>query len=469
MNRRNIIISIVLALSVLLGGAYWYFTNTQAGAEVFNGLFPGESSSTTKVSTSTPTTLPGTSSVSFSPGTNSVPPLLYKLHNTPVSGVGFTESKNTKGLLTNISARYLERSLGNIFETPLTSYEESRIVNETRPRISEALWGNNGNSVVIRSVNTKNNDAIISHIVNISAPGLSFSNSTTTSSFLKTEEVVLSENIPFLSTIENGDNKLFYFESSYMGTSGMISTFKNTAISKVFDSSFTEWLPQFPNQNLITITTKPSYSVPGYLYFINTNTKSVTKILGGKNGLTTLTSHDGKFVLFSETNNKRPDLFVYNVTKNTILPLYLQGLPEKCTWGKKDVSLVLCAIPEAPPSALYPDQWYQGAVTFSDSLWSISMDTLSPRRIMSPQDFSAPALDIINPTLSSDDGYLLFMDKTTLTPWVYQITNNPLFKTSVEPSPIVVAPEATKSTAPATKAPAEQSVVTPDMQLIKGI
>ena len=39
---------------------------------------------------------------------------------------------------------------------------------------------------------------------------------------------------------------------------------------------------------------------------------------------------------------------------------------------------------------------------------------------MTPDEFNAPALDIVNPTLSSDDYYLLFMNKVSGTPWVYR-------------------------------------------------
>ena len=210
----------------------------------------------------------------------------------------------------------------------------------------------------------------------------------------------------------------------------------SSGVSTIFNSAFTEWLPQFPNQQLVTLTTKPSATVPGHLFFVDLKTKSVTKILGGRNGLTTLTSRNGKLTLFAEIKNGVPELSFYDVTKKVSHPLYLQTLPEKCVWGVKNTTLAYCAVPQTIPSATYPDQWYQGLVTFSDSMWEIDTTTFNTRKILVPSNLGAPALDIINLALSSNDAYLLFMNKVTGTPWVYTIAEPLLPKAEVSPSAI---------------------------------
>lgn len=467
MSRQNIIIIALLSLSILGGGAYWYFT-TKVAQPSSTDLFPGESGAGTGVEKTTTDEVPSEEPV-FTPGLGSTLPRLYELHKVPVAGSTFIEQKDKKGIVINIAVRYIERALGHIFETPLSTYAESRIVNETRPRIREAVWGKNGSSVVIRSIDDKVAGTIISTILNISTPSVSFARSTGEESapvgFLRTEEVKLPYYIPFMAISEDGADKLFYLE----GGVGSTATFKNTGVSKIFSSAFTEWLPQFPNQKLITLTTRPSATVPGYMFFLDPSTKVVTKVLNKINGLTTLTSHDGKLVLFSETKGKYPELSIYDTSKKETRQLSIQTLPEKCAWSFKKTSVMYCAVPQEMPGASYPDQWYQGLVSFSDELWEIDAKTLDTRKIMTPKTLGAPVLDMINLAVSSDDNFLLFMNKVSGTPWIYSIVDPlpprtiiaPPFSTTTEP--VVLNPISTTPTSP--KLP--NTGIDPDMVRIK--
>lgn len=456
MNRKTLIIILVTILLLLLaGGTYWYYTNKLVGTTPVSE-FPGESGALVGGVGTTPIETFPEDDVIFTPGSGATLPRLYELHKAPVAGVGFAETKDKKGFITNITARYIERGLGHIYETQLSTYSKSRIVNETRSRIGEALWGNNGKSVVVRFVDDKEGGTINTRVLNIGASTISFARGTSTESistdFLKTEEVFLPDFIPFMAVAEDGADKLFYLE----GGSGSITTYKNTGVSKIFSSAFTEWLPQFPNQKLVTLTTRPSATVPGHMFFLNTGTKAVTKILGNIKGLTTLTSRDGKIVLYSETKEGFPEISAYDVVKNEFHPLYMRTLPEKCVWSFKKPTLVYCAVPQALPNANYPDQWYQGLVSFSDELWEIDTKTFVTRKIMTPRTLGAPVLDMTGLAVSSDDSYLIFINKVSSTPWVYSL---------VEPAPITVA------TTPAGTTMLEtediSSVISPAMQKLR--
>lgn len=461
MSQRTIIVLTVILLTMLGGGAYWYYTQrppTTAPVSEFpgeSGLREGETGAT-----------PGETSLDdegvFAPGSGATLPRLYELRKAPVAGVGFSEAKNKNGVVTNTAVRYIERGLGHIYETQLSTYTESRIVNETRARIGEAIWGNGGKSVVVRFVDDSEGGVIKTRIVNIGSSTISFARGTSaeaiSTSFLKTEEIYLPDFIPFMATAEDGADKLFYLESG----SGSTATHKDTSVSKIFSSAFTEWLPQFPNKNLVTLTTKPSATAHGHMFFLNTGTKSVTKILGNINGLTTLTSHDGKFVLYSETKRGAPELSLYDVAKNKFHSLSLQSLPEKCVWGFKKTTVVYCAVPQTIPTASYPDQWYQGLVSFSDELWEIDTKTFTTKKLMTPKTLGAPVLDMTNLAVSSDDSYLIFINKVSSTPWVYSI---------IEPTQIkIVTTSIVSTTTPLTTEQSvtmPSSVITPDMQKLK--
>jgi len=456
MNKKIIFITLGSLLFILFGGSsVWYFfiqkTPTGPGVE-----FPGEGDLSGK---RPPEEVPTDEEPDLVQGEGETKafPRLYELHKLPVAGVGLFEDGS--GPYRSVSARYVERGLGHVFDTPLHTYKESRIVNETRPRITEALWGNNGRSVVLRYLDKDDAGAIITRAINILPllPSYSIGTSTeeTSVDFNKTEEVFFPDYIPFMSTAEDNSNTVFYLENNPGSSVGSISDYNNTNNSKIFNSSFTEWLPQFPNKSLVTLTTKPSSDVPGYMYFVNTKTNSIIKILSNIKGLTTLTSRNSSFVLYSETKNSLPELMVYSVAKEEALSSGLKTLPEKCVWGRENHRFAYCAVPRGLPPGEYPDQWYQGLISFSDELWEIDTNTMGKRKIMSPADFGVSSFDIINPSISSDDVYLVFTNKLTSTPWLYRISEEvppqPL------PPPLVPAVPAvattTTKTPTSTKAP----------------
>ncbi len=427
MNKKTLILVAVFIILLLIGFGIYFFTSKKTTPTPGDGTFPGPGQPITV----TPGEGEGDegANIPFTPGSGAALPRLYELHKVPVAGVGFIESGKDASHTT--SARYIERGLGHIYETPLSTLIESRISNETHSRLSEALWGNGGKSVVIRSFDEAAG-VIKTRILNLGSSVASFAQGTSTAQtgdFIQAEEVYLPDYIPFLATAEDGADKIFYLENGISSSVGSTANFRG-ARAGIFNSSFTEWLPQFPNQNLVTLTTRPSANIPGHFFFLDTKTIALTKIFGGINGLTTLTSRDGKSVLFAETKDGPPELSVYSVTKKEILPLFMQTLPEKCAWGVKESAIVYCAVPQVIQTAQYPDQWYQGLVSFSDSLWKINTVTSVSEKI-----YDLPSLDVINPAISSDDIYFLFMNKVTSTPWAYRMSEESPIATATTETP----------------------------------
>lgn len=414
MNKKTLIsISFIVAI-LLVAGAYFYFTKNKV--EKMDPNTPSFGTGGTGTTFPDSNVSGSTYNSDFVPSSTAIFPRLYELRKAPVAGSGFFE--NGKGSTYTVSVRSVDRGLGHIFETPLSTYVEARIVNETRPRISEAYWGNGGKSVTMRYLDDPEENSIKTHIINLRG---AFSLSTTSSNeFLKTEDVILPDFIPFIAVSEDKSDKLFYLENNGASALGYVTNSKGIR-SKVFESTVTEWLPQFPNQKLVTLTTKPSANVPGYSYFLNTENKNVTKMLSGINGLTTLTSRDGKLILYSETRDGAPNLSLYDTVNKISYPLSIQTLPEKCVWSSKELFVAYCAVPQELTRANYPDQWYQGLVSFSDVLLKIDTRTKVSELVFNPGTLGAPSFDIINLSLSSDDSYLLFMNKGSGTPWVYRL------------------------------------------------
>lgn len=435
MNRKQTIILIVAGTLLVLSVIGLLLYTTKSPILQMVGLFPGEGKflpppegGENGEETNIPISISGK-------GEESMYARLYELHKAPVAGVGFFEVKGTTPVAKTsktkvvpstpriISARYLERGLGHMYETSLATFAEARIVNETRPRITEAFFGNNSKSVAVRYLEEEHGEeAIETRILNLGS-------ATSSSGFYKTEEIILPDYIPFMAVVEDGTDKFFYLNNGIDSSSGTLITSKGVKTG-IFSSAFTEWIPQFPNQNLVTLTTRPSGNVAGHLFFLDTKTKALSRILDSINGLTTNTHRNGKLVAYTEIKERIPELFVYDVAKKESRGLFKQTLPEKCVWSMKETTVIYCAVPQKLPSAIYPDQWYRGTVSFSDSVWKIDTTTMFAEKVLDPSDYRVAELDMVNPVLSSDDLYLLFINKKTGTPWVYRIADKSPFETA---------------------------------------
>lgn len=322
------------------------------------------------------------------------------------------------------SVQFVERSSGNIFETAMEDMRKDRISNALVPEVQEAFWGNAGKSIVYRYIKSGESSVttVIIGIPNPNKPKVAAQNATTTNQLVAS---FLPENI--LSVLVSPDTKnIFYLTKTPAFATrvalGNVFNFQKNTSTRVFQTPFSEWLPvSFDGKNVL-LQTKASQNVPGFLYSMNTSTKELQKIIGGINGLTTLPSPDSQKILYSGSSRGGIDLHLYNRKENSTLTIPLATLPEKCVWGIDD-TVLYCAAPDYLPSAEYPDNWYQGSVSFNDMVWKIDSKTGNMTTLFSPASFSAPKMDITNLTLSPNKDFLFFINKTDSTLWGYNLTH----------------------------------------------
>ena len=165
------------------------------------------------------------------------------------------------------------------------------------------------------------------------------------------------------------------------------------------------------------MSTKPSAEIAGYLYFLNSQTGTFSRILGGINGLTTKTNASATEVLYSDSIRGAPRLYLYTIKTGESKLLPWNTFPEKCLWSITDSKIIYCAVPKSFPAGDYPDLWYQGLVSFTDDIWMINTDTLASTQIFDIQKETANNIDAVDIQIDSNDNYLFFTDKTSLTFW----------------------------------------------------
>jgi hypothetical protein len=216
----------------------------------------------------------------------------------------------------------------------------------------------------------------------------------------------------------NSLSNLFILKTFGQRMTGFIQSFDGSNNQQIFSSSYNEWMPQYVNKDLITMTTYASGNTTGYMYTLNPTTKSLSRVMGPLQGLTTLTSPTGNYVLLTNIENKKIVTKIVNIKTQTTQILPFVTLPEKCSWYSND--LLYCGVPNAITAGTYPDDWYKGVVGFSDNLWSY---TVSTSRAVLVEQPDVP-LNIFRMDSFVQPGYLFFMNKTTYELWSYRISGD---------------------------------------------
>ncbi len=306
------------------------------------------------------------------------------------------------------AVRYVERATGNVYQTLAEEINETKISTTVVPQVYEAYLGNNAETATLRYLGDDNQtiETFIDILPKEILGGDSTQPATIAGSFLP-------ENVTTMS-MSPDSSSIFYIYKSGNGVIGSTSLDSGDKKNQIFTSSFTEWLSAWPNDRMITITTKPSSQVPGYMYSIDPASKKMKKQLGGINGLTTLTSPNGKLILYGNNNL---ELRVYNVDASNSVLFGIKTLPEKCVWALDNIN-IYCAVPNFIDGINYPDSWYQGETTFSDQIWQINTENGNTTMLADPTQFEkGEDIDGIKLSLDNSGKYLFFVNKKDSALW----------------------------------------------------
>jgi hypothetical protein len=320
---------------------------------------------------------------------------LSLLHDRPTTAGVFAD-ENT--------VRFIERETGHIFDINTETLQRSRISNTTIPRTDSVFWGEDLNNPIYQYLGD-DGDTVETFVGTINI-------STSTEAGL--DGFFLERNITSLTREPSGD-ELFYMTNS----NGFIYNSQTKVGRSVYLFGLKSLLAQWINPSLILITTKPSYVSPGYIFTLNPNSGSLKTVLRGIPGASASASPDGNFILYSSSSGNFFSTFLFDVASGESTSFPLKTLPEKCAWSYTS-NAVYCAVPNQLPKNM-PDEWYQGVVSFEDSLWRINIETLETTLILSDEDFVSGPLDAINLTIDEENEKLLFINKYNSSFWMLKI------------------------------------------------
>ena len=439
MSKRNfILLIIILIIAVVAVFGFLYFRpisttpgNTSAGTNFFSQFNPFGTSKPT-----TPVVTPPVNVSGYVPPTTTEtsPAKLVKVSSMPIAGFTvFTKerlkdnptpalplsgtgvnpvppAKGGSGGLKPITPptelvealRYVAKATGNIYETFSDKIAEKQFSSTIIPKVYDSYFGNNGGSVVMRYL--KGDDQTIETFTG-TLPKEYLGADPSTVNDIKGS--FLPDNIKDISFSPDA-SKIFYLFNNGNDMIGTTLSFLDNKKVQIFDSPFTEWLSQWPSNNIITFSTKPSANIPGYMYSTDGTGKNLTKVLGDINGLTTLTSPSGKLILYGDNNLS---LNIYHTDTRNSDVLGLKTLPEKCVWGSVS-DVIYCAVPKSIDIGQYPDTWYQGEVSFNDQIWKIDVKTGNTTLIIDPATITGgQEIDGTKLALDQGENYLFFVNK----------------------------------------------------------
>ena len=409
MSKKLIIIIPVLIIILAAIAGYYFFiaggksnssnpvTNTFRNFFPFGGNGNGSTNnnSTTTNNQQNQNTLP-TSNQSFTLK-------LRELSTEPVSGAG------TFDITAGTVVHYIEKATGHIFEIELFSPKINRISITTLPTVADAIWGNKGISAIARYLKD-DNQTVDTYSLSLKANATSTDNVVTAIAFPKniSDVSVLGSSVFFL--VQNSDS-----------SEGIISNFDGSKKKEIWNSPIKELNSQYVNSGTVALNTKPAQNVPGYLYFVDTGTGGVKKILGDISGLTSISDPQALQTIYLEQNDSL-QMYLYSLKSKVSTNITPTTFPEKCVWSKKDTSVVYCAVPNAVLDASSLTSWYKGQISFSDDIWKYNLKNNSSTIVSHLSTDADQTLDVYKPILSDNENYLVFMNKIDNSLWSLDLT-----------------------------------------------
>ncbi|MBI2023261.1 hypothetical protein HYT01_01710 [Candidatus Giovannonibacteria bacterium] len=414
--KKNISIAggIILAIALII--FFSLKTTEQGGKEsggigsFFSGIFPsagnnnnGEGESPSENATSTP----AENQFENAEIVTELPLGRETAKQLPVGSMILSSPAQVSALMAigTSSIRYYKNvpeNLGHLFERNAEgTSDELRLANYTIPKIVKVVWAPNGQkNVIFYDLDGKTRKILIDY-TRIDTPKPEFLPDSIS-------DVAFSPDSKSMAFI----NDLGATQNIFIAT----SAFKNS--KKIFSNNIPGLELSWPASGSLALKPKTSYLYDGSLYTVNTKTGNLTKVLESR-GLDAVWSPDGNGVLYSYTDQTGvlQNIRYNNFKTSETTEFDIRTIAEKCGFAKSPTNngFVFCAVPRNLPDAKYPDDWWQGKVSFSDYLVKINLATGEVTN-------SAPAFhDVTLPSLTSDDKYFIFKDKNTGSLWSIKI------------------------------------------------
>ncbi len=309
---------------------------------------------------------------------------LDQIYNLPVAGAALAHDGRI--YFTDVAS-------GHVFVSG-AELAPKRVLGHTTPKIIDMVLTQNG--IVRRYINY---DELLTSVYN------DFSSET---------GELLAPGATMMVGNPTGD-ALFYLVETESGVVGVRYDMERREETPLWRSALTGWVPSWVDDETVLLVQKASSSLPGYALTLNTTSGALTGHIGGIRGLSCI-ARDDVTVCSRADGADISLLFMQSGATDAMLTLPIKTLAEKCVITH-DTYTLYCAVPNELPSGVYPDDWYRGELHFSDTLWSINLETFAAEMVLDPRALAGTSMDMRDFDISDDGGTMLFMNQNNRTPW----------------------------------------------------
>lgn len=399
MQRIFIIVAGVIVLAGIGAGVYFAFFTNQANVVVA----PGDNTGELPLSGDTAVTETGgepAGTVAVGQPQKVSKRLVQITKDSVVAGMVAYQASSTNPN-SDVAVRFLERQSGNVFEYLVHAGTLARTSNKTLPGIQEAKWLPDGSRAFVRYLSGDTHSIINTYALPPNGEGGYFLAQNIT-------DLVVSPTT--LLTLASGSN----------GSVGTLQKPDGSQPKQVFKTPLSSLRVGFLGKSQYLAFTKPSATLSGFAYIVNT-TGNFERIAGPLSGLVALGSPTGTWALLSYTSGGTLKTSLLNLASREAIPLPVATLADKCVWAANEKA-VYCAVPMNPEAAsAYPDDWYQGAVSFSDRIWKIDVAGRFAELVLDFSKEAADSLDATTLTIDPKNTVLVFKNKRDGSLWSYEL------------------------------------------------
>jgi len=302
----------------------------------------------------------------------------------------------------DVAINYIERESGNVFSYLTNTKTITRTSNKTIPGIQSASWLPNASLAFVRYLSGTDFSTINTYALPANGVGGFF----------------LPQN---LADIAVSSTSVLTLTSGVNGSVASLERTDGTHAISIFSTPLSALRVSFAGKNQYLAYTKPSATLPGYAFLVS-GTGRFSPVVGPQNGLVALASPSGKWVLVSYTLVNAMQMTLINTVTGETFPLPVATIADKCAWMADD-SVIYCGIPMNPPADIaYPDDWYQGAVHFSDRIWKIQVSGRYAQLVLDfPKETNDDSLDAEAMAINSFGTVLSFVNKNDGSLWGYSL------------------------------------------------
>jgi hypothetical protein len=400
MQRTFIIIAIVIVLVGAGVAAYFTYFSKSPGVTI-----TPPSGSTSLPSAGGATDLPSTTTGTDASTVQSPTPVsarLMKISAGPVvPGEVIVDSKGTASSSAETTVSYIERQSGNVYSYAVRASVLTRTSNRTVPGIQSATWLPDASTAFVRYLSGTDLSTVNTYALPANGSGGFF----------------LPQN---LSDISVSSTSVLTLVSGVNGSIASVLHTDGSHATEVFSTPLSALHSSLAGKQYLAYTS-PSATLPGAVFLVD-NKGGFSRVAGPLNGLVAKASPSGKWALLSYTEGGNLLMGLINTSTGQYLPLPVATIADKCVWASDDTA-VYCGIPTAPPAGYnYPDDWYQGAVSFTDKIWKIQVAGRYAQFVLdftkennnTPLDAEALAIDPLQSTL-------VFINKIDGSLWSYSL------------------------------------------------